>query len=501
MKNKIFLLLISIFILFNSCVSSTKTEKIPEEKDFTNQEILDSESEINVEENEELEKNEEVSDNQSKENLEETKPEVNDEKKLELITEIEGYFESEKIVLEDENSKNENIIEDEILNSEISEIDNKNEDLTNNSSSNEKKSPEDKSQNELNESFEVQKEKEELIVSDDKKIETEEISEKKENTIKEELISIEPNNNAEENEADSFLDIKTEATEIVDIDSNSEEKQEEFETDNNTEAVLDESNNIKKEIIPSRKITMMSNQYLDVNYPGTGWSYLGELDKKSLIRYFGKKLNNNNTTIILRTKDEGKTIVHFYKHDILTDTVIDDYLEIEIKGKNTSGNRVTAPEYVETVPKRSDLNSENKLKAKTEYSVQNEKIIEKEDQEKSNDIRTDEKSSLENISNQESEKINITPEELLNSAKEKIKEKKYSEALSLINDFLNISTENIDEALFLKGKIYESNSNIKNIKEALKAYESIVKNYPKSKYYNLSKDKISYIKMFYLNAR
>ncbi|MBQ2552132.1 MAG: hypothetical protein II563_04715 [Treponema sp.] len=100
---------------------------------------------------------------------------------------------------------------------------------------------------------------------------------------------------------------------------------------------------------PSRSIKIAQNQYLDVEYPGKGWIYLGETDNTTLMRYFGHTLSSD-TTFTLRAKSKGTALLHFYKIDPLTGTAINDYLEVIIAGKTTSEVHAVAPSYKEKVP-------------------------------------------------------------------------------------------------------------------------------------------------------
>ena len=108
-----------------------------------------------------------------------------------------------------------------------------------------------------------------------------------------------------------------------------------------------------KTIEPSRSVVLKLNQYLDITYPGSGWTYIGERDKKdnkeSLFNYFGRKINSKDTTFSLRAKKAGIAILHFYKNDALTGQYIDDYLAVTVQGQRSVG-RVKAPSYANFVP-------------------------------------------------------------------------------------------------------------------------------------------------------
>lgn len=110
-------------------------------------------------------------------------------------------------------------------------------------------------------------------------------------------------------------------------------------------------------VLPSRSASMKNNQYIDIVYPGKGWIYLGEEDGKSSMRYFGRKIGEKNTVFSLRSREEGSTILHFYKNDALTGKFIDDYLQVDIKGINRSQEHAVAPSYEEAVPPRPERNA------------------------------------------------------------------------------------------------------------------------------------------------
>ncbi len=109
--------------------------------------------------------------------------------------------------------------------------------------------------------------------------------------------------------------------------------------------------------VPSRSVELGLRQYLDVQYPGSGWIYLGELepdgtDKKvPLLTYFGRQLNHTDTVFSLRSGKSGESILHFYKPDVLTDAYIDDYLAVTVTDQPAAdASRIKAPAYADIVP-------------------------------------------------------------------------------------------------------------------------------------------------------
>ncbi|MDD7581147.1 MAG: hypothetical protein PUJ70_09310, partial [Treponema sp.] len=107
---------------------------------------------------------------------------------------------------------------------------------------------------------------------------------------------------------------------------------------------------IIKPKIPSRDMKMQKNQFLEVSYPGSGWIYLGDDTGRESFSYMGRKIGSTETVFTLRSKLEGEALLHFYKNDALTGTVIDDYLKIIVQGKSTTNDKVKAPSYALVVP-------------------------------------------------------------------------------------------------------------------------------------------------------
>lgn len=316
----------------------------------------------------------------------------------------------------------------------------------------------------------------------------------------------------------------------------------------------------EEEIIPSRTAQILTKQYLDVTYPGTGWVYLGETGNNELLKYQGRKVENSQTTFTLRSVAEGITTLHFYKNDILTGKYIDDFLEVTISGTKAEDTKhVIAPSYADIVPERL-LSSENENNAseddeieeeinlpqnkpKSEFSTENysqkhdvEKVKEQnrhssvtkhsdEDFSGQTKIQQTESSSSQNGKNIRSanktslkeekpveteseqkqsfadETENLSAEELLDEAKKSFARKEYAKTLNLLDSFFDKTVIKVDEGLYLRGQTLEAKSEVRNIKAALEAYETIVNKYPQSTMWSKANERITYLKRFYFNIR
>ena len=135
--------------------------------------------------------------------------------------------------------------------------------------------------------------------------------------------------------------------------------------------------------------------------------------------------------------------------------------------------------------------------------VQKKETVVKKSEEKPVETKTEiEDNSTPEEENEESPSLSKSEiDDLLLSAKKLYNEKKYKESLEKVNLFLELSVEKRDEALFLQGQLYESQSNVKNIKKALESYNSIIGNYPSSKVWEDANKRIIYLNRFYLKGR
>lgn len=263
----------------------------------------------------------------------------------------------------------------------------------------------------------------------------------------------------------------------------------------------------------------------------------------------------------MRSRAEGSTILHFYKNDQLTGKVIDDYLQVEIKGVNNSPEHAVAPAYAEVIPPK----PEKKVLTETVQQQDNATYIPVKTAEKKAAAKASgtSKATEENtaasvlpatgtpainyvaenamdsgsktvIQNTTAENEGISPaetakniiqessaapapassanvntenpedlmaDEILAKAKESFKNKKFEDTLTYLDDFFTKATTNIDEGLMLQGQTFESTSSVRNIKSALDTYETIVRRFPQSNYWTKANERMTYIKKFYFNIR
>ena len=299
-------------------------------------------------------------------------------------------------------------------------------------------------------------------------------------------------------------------------------------TDDYTESE-NETAETEKEIIPSRSVTLKKFEYLDVIYPGSGWIYMGLTDNSKDIAYFGRKLGTKDTKFSLQARTAGRKIIHFYRNDPLTGQYLDDYIEVIISSENGSNKtHIEAPAFTLPVQKKEkpvkkveetseDVNTANTevttttatsvpdtTKSSTTASAPSATKSTSEDKNSQiadtpslTESQPDDSSNTSNVSTETS----ANPDSLLQEAQLLYNEKEYKAALLKLNQFFEYSTDNRDEALFLKGQILEAKSDVRDIKGSIDAYTTLTKNYPASKLWDSANKRIIYLKRFYLEVR
>lgn len=264
------------------------------------------------------------------------------------------------------------------------------------------------------------------------------------------------------------------------------------------------------EILPSRSVSLKKGETLVITYPGNGWIYMGSTSEYNNLASRGRKLGTTDTKYTLLAKEAGTQIHHFYKVDNLTGQYIDDYIEVTVlEKKGNASTVVNAPSYSEVVPKKPETPAKaspktkevpqtsqsesstpptEEKKAETQAPVQSEDSV----------IEVESEDSVIVIDEEENEE-NLDLQPLLEKARTSISNNKYEDAYPALVQYLEYSTDNRDEALYLLGQILESNSKYRDIKQAVETYQSLCDSYPASPYWDKANKRIVYLKRFYIN--
>ena len=546
------LFILNIFVII-SCASTPKQEELPEEKVL---DVLNDSNEIENTQNDTLAEdiNSEIADVAEIENAEIKVPEQD------INTEEENGISSNETSLNEYSSLEEKIEEDilpELPPLEEEQLETQIDNDISTPSIQEEPQIQQSNNKELEDNNSEQTKETDNSTTEDSNIETNksDTTESTESSVSAPTSELEDNSNDKTVENTQATIIQDEISKTANADNeniNTEQTNEDFQNTANSQ--LEETNQIEesleddtteneivnKKIKPSRSMTIKKNQYIDITYPGTGWIYLGQKDNKKDFTFFGRKLGGKDTSFTLRAKNPGTYLLHFYKNDPLTNSYIDDYLEVIVENKETSSTEhILAPNYATIVPpkvtitaetrkenKKQNINktvdeNKNKQQKTQEEQIQNsvtkkqidssvKTVIQTQDAENTNEIP--ETSNTQNIIETKQEENNtqkqpnqnldkLKESELLALAKKQFANKEHSNALYTLEKFFEKAVSKIDEGLFLQGQILESKSDVQNIKGAIDSYELIVKSYPASAYWTQANKRTIFLKRFYINIR
>ena len=238
-----------------------------------------------------------------------------------------------------------------------------------------------------------------------------------------------------------------------------------------------------KELASKTKADAKNNQFLEIRYPGSGWIYIGEEGQENFVSYVGRKIVDGDTLFTLKTTKPGLTRLEFYKSDPLSQSYIEDTIELTISDERALDSEkklIDSYDYEDALKAPEAITAENegqKLLAGSQSALSDEPELE-------------ELAFLPPVETMPSEM-------LLASAKESMANNAPEDALLYLDEFLRVSLDNTDEAWFLRGQLYEKPGKMRNIQLARESYQTIVDAYPSSAFWKQASDRILYIDKFF----
>ena len=235
-------------------------------------------------------------------------------------------------------------------------------------------------------------------------------------------------------------------------------------------------------------MVMNNNQKLLVSFPGTGWIYLGDEYNSDILIFDKRDIYEDGTDFTLKSNNSGTALLHFFKQDLLTNEPINDYLLVTVNPKKGKLETIEAPEFTYS-DFEEEIQEEYYEEEYFDYGII-------EDEPEVMFFTDDSFTFLDE---------NIDTKEVLDLGQAFLDDEMYIEALDQIDYYFTILGDKTDEytdyALFMKGQLLEKNTPIRNIKESLTAYKTLVENFPDSKYWNQSKERAVYLERFYFSVR
>ena len=275
----------------------------------------------------------------------------------------------------------------------------------------------------------------------------------------------------------------------------------------------------------SRMVAVEEKQRLELTYPGHGWVYVGEQTSQQGLKYEQRKLQDNNSIFMFTAEKKGDYVLHFSYFDGFTNDFITDAVAVSVSAARSSAAKsmVRAPEYKneaeaaeetaqsqpgtsgQTAAQQSDRTTGNAGAESVAQTAQTGTAGSDRAGTKgvsaSAGVSTDAAGSAAAVENTAEQETSLTPEQLLESARTAIAAADANAALQYLDRFFAVSTEKLDEGWFLKGRAYELNGSVRNIRLALDAYRMLTGSFPQSKYWAEADSRIRYITNFYVNIQ
>ena len=258
-------------------------------------------------------------------------------------------------------------------------------------------------------------------------------------------------------------------------------------------------------IVPRRSVNAKINQFIDIPYSGRKWIFLGETEATSppVVRFVNRTFSDGDTLFSVQAKNPGKTVLHFYRQDALENTYIDDYVAVEVLDEKAVGTN----EHVRAVEIAfgQSASAQDAASSPAAAGLSNASSA-------GEGERTVPAASLPaaatgvsaaggKTDSDAAQKKSAEAEQLYAAAQKAFEEKRYNDSLMSLQEYEASAGEDSDKALILRARLYESDSEKRNIKAALEAYEKIVTFFPESVFWDEAKRRSTYLRRFYFDIR
>ena len=258
-------------------------------------------------------------------------------------------------------------------------------------------------------------------------------------------------------------------------------------------------------IVPRRSVNAKMNQFIDIPYSGRKWIFLGETEATSppVVRFVNRTFSDGDTLFSVQAKNPGKTVLHFYRQDALENTYIDDYVAVEVLDEKALGTNehVRAAEIAfgqsasaqdaASSPAAAGLSNASSA-GEGERTVPAASL---------SAAATGVSAAGGKTDSDAAQKKSAEAEQLYAAAQKAFEEKRYNDSLTSLQEYEAFAGEDSDKALILRARLYESDSEKRNIKAALEAYEKIVTFFPESVFWDEAKRRSTYLRRFYFDIR
>ena len=286
----------------------------------------------------------------------------------------------------------------------------------------------------------------------------------------------------------------------------------------------------------SRMVAVEEKQRLELTYPGHGWVYVGEQTSQPGLKYEQRKLQDENSIFMFTAEKKGDYILHFSYFDVFTNEFVTDTIAVSVSAARSTAAKamVKAPDYqsgadsdaAEAQAKKntqaaasqpSSNSTSNTGTGTTPHTAQaaaeapqtagagsqskiSEQAMTAGTAEAASSAAGNTGDSTGQVPTAASEEV-LSSDQLLEKARTAIAAADAGTALTYLDNFFTTAEEKLDEGWFLKGRAYELNGSVRNIRLALDAYKTLTDSFPQSKYWAEADARIRSITGFYINIQ
>ena len=286
----------------------------------------------------------------------------------------------------------------------------------------------------------------------------------------------------------------------------------------------------------SRMVAVEEKQRLELTYPGHGWVYVGEQTSQPGLKYEQRKLQDENSIFMFTAEKKGDYILHFSYFDVFTNEFVTDAVAVSVSAARSTAAKamVKAPDYQteadsDTTEAQANKNTQAAASQSSSNSTANtgtgtttHTVQAASEAPQTASTGSQSKTSEQAMTAGTAEAASsaagntgdstgqgptaasgevLSPDQLLEKARTAIAAADAGKALTYLNNFFTTAEEKLDEGWLLKGRAYELNGSMRNIRLALDAYKTLTDGFPQSKYWAEADARIRYITGFYINIQ